>query len=192
MSFIDFLEEIDNYVTNNYPQFPAAVFLMETFYVYREMFDFFFFPSNNLAEDEVENSDHSDFNVSNTDNQDLADNFQDENLDGLCNDKIILTEKNFELQHSFVQDDDFVQVFNNFNVNKHFEFHSKNKNFPRENFWDKFHFTGSPFVQTVRLDILLSRTRLLSFINMGGRGHRFLLTLEAKISRFKILIFFIF
>ena len=46
------------------------------------MFDFSLFPSNNLAEDEVENSDHSDFNVSNTDNQDLADNFQDENIEG--------------------------------------------------------------------------------------------------------------
>ena len=43
LSLIDFQGDTDNYFTKNYPEFPAAVFLMDTFYVYREMFDFSFF-----------------------------------------------------------------------------------------------------------------------------------------------------
>jgi hypothetical protein len=44
LSLIDFQGDTDNYFTKNYPEFPAAVFLMETFYVHREMFEFYFFP----------------------------------------------------------------------------------------------------------------------------------------------------
>ena len=56
-------------------------------------------------------------------------------------------------------------------------------------FFQQNEFCSQPLLnfQTVRYDKIMSRTIKLIAPNLGGRGYRFRMTLESKISRFKLI-----